>query len=627
MEHLERKEARKARRLDRLDPVGKPRRVRLILGLVTAFVLLLAGICLGLMNLRFGTGRYGNGLFLFYFTEPELVLWNVLPFVILVFLLWALTNRAWIAFLGAGVFTLIYSWAEYWKLLARGDPIVAEDLTIISEGLEMGTNYITISFPIILSALVVLAGTLVFFFFFRGRLSAFLSRLGLTLLLIVASALLYGKVYRDDLRYSRYPCWDQLNVWIDSDQFLARGCMYPFLNSIKHAGLDAPSGYAKETACLMLEEYETDPIPQERKVNVIVIMAEAFTDLSQYAGSFPGGDPYADYHAVREQSLHGALVTNIFAAGTIDTERCVLTGFPFLSDFRRAGWSFARYFGEQGYALNGSHPGYENFYNRSTVNANLGIEQYYFHENHYSALSGYIAKDEVLFPEILRLCREDLKQKDNVFSFNVTYQNHGPYSTDTAYFTEVYVPRENVDEATYYVLNNYLSGVADTGRQLKALTDELNADDTPWVLVFFGDHKPWLGDFFEGYVAFGIDMTSGSLESVHNYYDTEYLIWGNAAAQAKLGTDFRGEGPSISPCYLMNHLFAACDWAGPSYLKFSNAIEQLLPMMCAGDNYILDDQIVSFSDLPQALKNAVTRMRYVSYYLMRDSGGKLPAAN
>lgn len=626
MEEQEQRKIEKPRRLAWFNPTGKSRGVRFRLGCLTGFVLLIAGICLGLMNLWFGTGRYGRELFNFYFTQPGLVLWNVLPFVLLIFLLWALTNRAWVAFLATGSFTLIYSWAEYWKLLARSDPIVAEDLTVISEGVTMGARYIEVTGSIILSAVLVLLATLLFFFFFRGRLPRLPFRLGLAALLIAAAGLLYGNVYLDNERYESYACWESLNVWIDSNQFISRGCMYPFLNSIQKAVPSPPRAYSEAAAVYLLEEYETDPIPQDRKVNVIVIMGEAFTDFSQYTDMITGVDPYADYHAVRDQSIHGTLVSNVFAGGTFNTERCALTGFPFLTDFRRASWSYARYFADQGYALNGSHPGYESFYNRNNVNANLGIEQYYFYENHYDEIcDDRITPDAILFPEILRLCREDLKQKDYVFSFNVTYQNHGPYATDTVYFSEVYVPPQGLDGETYTIVNNYLSGIADTGAQLRALTDELNADDTPWVLVFFGDHKPWLGDQNIGYEALGIDMTDGSIESIHNYRDTEYLIWANGAAKAKLGTDFCGEGPAISPCYLMNRLFDACGWEGPSFLKFSRQTEQLLPVICLGDYYIVDDRFLYFDALPNVLQNAAMRMHYVSYFLTQN-GGVLPAA-
>lgn len=618
-----------SKRLAWLDPAGQPRRIRFRLGLVTAFALLVAGLCLGLMNLWFGTGRYGKELFDFYFTQPYLVLLNELPFVALIFLLWALTNRAWIAFLGTGVFTLIYSWAEYWKLMGRNDPILADDLTIISEGLKMGGSYITVTWQIVASALLVLLGTLVFWKLFRGRLPKLLPRLGLAVLVIGASALLYTKVYRDIQLYTEgFECWSELNPWIEGDVFLSRGCMYPFLNSIRSSKVRTPEGYQAEEARALLEQYESDDIPEERKVNVIVVMYEAFADLSLCTDRITAADPYVSYHQLRDESYHGRLVTNIFAAGTIDTERCVLTGFSLLTNFRRPSWSYARYFASQGYALNGSHPGFESFYNRNNVNANLGIENYLFKENHYDALSpDRLAPDAVFLPEIVRLCREELKSADHVFSFNVTYQNHGPYSAEKEHFDTPYVPAKGLDSASYTIVNNYLAGVEDTGNQMLAMAELLREDDTPWILVFFGDHKPWLGDQASVYAELGIDLSSGSEEAYLNYYSTEYLIWANDAAKARLEDDFTGEGPAISPCYLMNLLFEHCGWKGPSFLKLSEEVRARLPVVSSGGMYYEDGALIAGWQLTEADQELVRKMHWAQFYLSRDSGGDLPAAN
>ena len=622
----QKRETSEKKRRSPFDPTGKPLKTRFRLGLVTGFFLLVAGLCFGLLNLWFGTGRYGTELFDFYFTQPYLVLLNELPFVLLILLLWALTNRAWIAFLGTGVFTLLYSWAEFWKLLARSDPIVAEDLTVISEGLQMGGSYIAVTWQIVASAALVLLGTLIFFFL-RGRLPKLLPRLGIAALLIGASALLYSNIYTDYYLYKSYTCWGKLNPWIESSVFISKGCVYPFLYSVKSAVVTAPEGYDAAEAKALLEQYPTDDIPEEEKVNVIVVMYEAYADLSLCTDRITAADPYEAYHRLQDESLHGSLVTNIFAAGTIDTERCVLTGFSELTSFRRASWSWARYFADQGYALNGSHPGYEAFYNRRNVNANLGIETCYFKENHYDALSpGQLAPDAVLLPEIVKLCREDLETADHVFSFNVTYQNHGPYPADTERFAHPYVPAEGLDAEAYTIVNNYLWGAEDTGNQMLAMADLLREDETPWVLVFFGDHKPWLGDQNSVYTALGIDLDSGTEAAFHNYYDTEYLIWANDAAKARLGADFTGEGPAVSPCYLMNLLFEACGWEGPSFLKLSEEVRALLPVVSTRDRYLQNGVLVPGGELTAEARQALTKLQYAQYYLMRDSGGALPAA-
>lgn len=629
-----RREARKRRGLRNGSffglfwPDGKDWKIRVLIWLITALMLVFSGAGLGVMNLYFGTGRYKLDLLEFYFeSDLPLVLLNVLPFVILILFLWFVTNRAWISFLLTGVFTLVYSWAEYWKLMARSDPIVAEDLTVVREGMQMGGSYIMITWQIVLSAVLVLAGTLFFFFFLRGCFSRRWVGFCLAIVPVGISFLLYTNVYTDVKLYKSFPCWKKLNKWVDCNQFISRGSIYPFLYSIQSATLQPPEGYTKQEAVRMLEQYPTDDIPEERKVNVIMIMGEAYADLSQCCDRITGVDPYVSYHKLREQSVHGELVTNIFAAGTINTERCVVTGFPYLSNFRRTSWSYARYFTAQGYATQGSHPSYEAFYNRLSVNANLGIERYYYLEDHYKAISGTISPDEDLLPEILRLCQQALETEDYVFSFNVTYQNHGPYPSDKQRFTEVYVPADGLDDYSFNVVNNYLCGVEDTGNRLLELAESIQEEDAPYILVFFGDHKPWMGDQNSVYAALGIDLTSSTEESYFNYYNTEYLIWANDAAKEKLGADFTGEGPAISPCYLMNVLFDLCGWEGPSYMKLSRETQAILPVIGTTGSCVENGSLVRTDDVSERAKAEIRRMEFVTYYLMRDGGGKLPASN
>ena len=89
-----------------------------------------------------------------------------------------------------------------------------------------------------------------------------------------------------------------------------------------------------------------------------------------------------------------------------------------------------RYFNEQGYYTYGSHPSYKWFYNRENINVNLGFQNYSYFENRYERLTdGSIAMDNIFFDDLYDMYREHLKKQEDkwCFSFNVTYQNHGPY--------------------------------------------------------------------------------------------------------------------------------------------------------------------------------------------------------
>jgi hypothetical protein len=128
-----------------------------------------------------------------------------------------------------------------------------------------------------------------------------------------------------------------------------------------------------------------------------------------------------------------------------------------------------------------------------------------------------------------------------------------------------------------------------TVRELEQLRD----CPEPMVVVLYGDHKPWLSeetgmsfgdeDFYrELKLHFDLDTEEGLLA----YISTPYLIWANDAAKELCGCDFSGTAPTISPCYLMNVLFAQLGWDGPAYLQLTNEMMRHLPVIYTNGRYI-----------------------------------------
>ena len=415
--------------------------------------------------------------------------------------------------------------------------------------------------------------------------------------------------------------WPEINQWFDTNNYISRGNVYSFLRTIPDALPTPPEGYDAGTARSTLEGYPSDDIPEEKQVSIVVTQLEAFADLSRETDRITGADPYAEYHAILAESYHGQLLPNVFAGGTIDTERSVLTGFSVPENFRRPSWSYARYFADQGYTVEGAHAGYEAFYNRVNVNENLGIPGYRFIENHYQSFMKGIPYDDVFLPDVTDHVLAALEQGP-VFSFNVTYQNHGPYSDTEARFEEVYVPQDDLSSSDWHIVNNYLWGVQDTARRMQQMLDRFRDIEEPVVLVFFGDHKPWLGEQSVTYQALGIDITSGTDESFRSYYATDYLIWANDAAKAVLGHDLVGTGPEISPCFLMNVLFEQCGWEGPGYQKLTDEVMAQTAVLHTSGQYQSGSGLTDTLTAPQ--QTAVDRMTQVQYYLAMDAGGEHP---
>ena len=128
-------------------------------------------------------------------------------------------------------------------------------------------------------------------------------------------------------------------------------------------------------------------------------------------------------------------------------------------------------------------------------------------------------------------------------------------------------------------MNNYLGSVKSTSEELAAFVDSYRELDRPVVIVVFGDHNPWMGDGNSAYQEMGIDLGQDHKEGFLNYYSTRYLIWANDAAKKILGNDFAGEGPDISPCFLMNQVFQLCGWDGPAYMQYTDELMADLPVI------------------------------------------------
>lgn len=586
-----------------------PRARKVAYYMTNAVLIVGTSACLGLLMLIFATGFYGDRLIFAYLESTGLILLNALPVVWLCILFYALFARAWAAFLATAVPVGLFSVTNYFMLQARDDPVKMRDVKDFFMAIHFGGTYdmkmdLRILFAIFCAAFAIV----VLVFFARARLSK-RQRIACALFCAV-TALPLWHFLQDDALYDKLSDFRFINRWSATQVHVAHGNIYPFLHSASEAFDMPPEGYSKAETAERLAAFEDGTIPEDRRVDIISIMLEAYNDFSRFDVEGVDFSAYDLYHALEAESYTGTLITNIFAGGTIDSERAFLTGYPTVPEIRSNTPSYVWYLRANGYAAEGSHPCYEWFYNRQNVNEYLGFENYYFMENHYNAYTDQtVAMDSILMPEILRLYDAAKAEGKPYFSFNVSYQGHGPYSAEAVEWDADYVT--GYDEASRNILNNYLGSIADTNRHLTALVDALRAQSEPVVLVLFGDHNPWLGEGSSVYHALGIDLDLSTAQGFSNYYATRYLIWANDAAKAILGNDFCGEGPTISPCFLMDEVFSLCGWDGNAYMQAMRDVKAALPVITTNGRYMERGELTdTLSDEGAAAAECASALEY-----------------
>ena len=582
-------------------------------------ILLCAGICLGALALIFAYGNYSWGVFLGYLQSGFLLVMNILPAVVLLFFLYGLVGRAWLAFLLDGAIVLGLSLGHYFKLVFRDDPLYFEDMLILREAKAMaGSDHyaLFIDKRIVVALLCWALGTVLLFFLVRGKARGWKRRLG-TVLAAVAVSAVVAPVYLDESRYDSVENYAYLNRWAATQDYISHGFFYPFIHSITEMVETPPEDYSQEETEEILASYTDADVPEDRKVNVISLMREAYVDFSRYDIEGLGCSGYDLYHQLEAESYHGDLVTNIFAGGTIDSERCFLTGEYKVRNYRSNTNSYVWYLREQGYTVEGSHPYYQWFYNRQNINGYLGFENYRFLEEDYENLTqAYLPEDSILLPEIYNDFVANKETGKPYFSFNVNIQSHGPYSTTDYYGTVDYLTGDYTDGCKN-AMNNYMAAIMNSDVELMKLVDQLRSEEEPVVLILFSDHLPWMGDSNIYYDEMGMDISGDTEESFLRHYTTEYLIWANDAAKEVLDCDFVGEGPTISPCYLMNVAFDLMGWEGPAFMQAMDELREVFPVVTIHGCYIVDGK---FTDaIPAQRQDLFDRFLYLQYYWTHES--------
>lgn len=583
--------------------------------------------------LYFSTGTLGKLMFLSYFNNEWIIFLNFLPIVYIAIMFYVLTRKVSLSFLFSSLISYGIVLINLFKMQLRDDNLLMEDVTLIKEALKMKTNY-TIEFTAEMIGWIIvflLISVVLYILCDRSKnkekIKLTKSKLAIRIIarilemsvLVVVGFMGINTIYLSkDLYAKTRNEGNYFNKWSTINQYISRGTLYSFLHSYSEMKIVVPEGYDKAEAKKMISEYKYSDIANDKKVNVIGIMLEAYNDFSKFDEIEFAIDPYKDFHEIEKESYSGELVTSIFAGGTVDTERKFLTGYTSLPTFRKKTNSYVEYFKEQGYTVEGSHPSYEWFYNRININRNIGFENYYFYENKYKEFSeDSIAGDEVLITEILRLYDNHIQNSNKpYFSFNVTYQNHGPYSTESNESTKQFVKsKEGYTQENVAILNNYFTGIEDTGKNLKKLVDNLKEDDEPVVLILFGDHNPWLGNENSVYNMLGINLAWDTEEGATNYYCTSYVIWANDKAKEVLKNDFIGNGERISPNYLMNKYFELAGYEGNEFMKMSNEFRENVQAINQ-DFYYENNTFVQ--NLSEENEKALEKFNKLQYYWIYD---------
>lgn len=508
------------------------------------------------------------------------------------------------------------------KLTIRGEPFVPRDISLIKEAADAAGSYdmtlpwFQIGCLVVMTAVFIVLGVLLPLKKSEDapkKRGALVRVMGFVLCLAVLVGAV-GLVYSSTDLYNSFETTEPYNLSSVNNEL---GFVYYFCYHFSTYKIEKPEGFDREEAASWETGYES--APDAADVNVVFVMNEAFSDiLNEDVFVFPEGEnPMEVYNTLAdgENAWAGHIVVPYFAGGTADTEFDVASGMqtnllnpaaPSLTAFRTVNRdldSIFRVFGAGGYTSCFMHPGQSWFYNRENVYDWFGADESFFVEDFDAEYKGSWVTDESVLRELISRFEEKSAGGGLDFTYAVTIQNHMSYTAEK-YGDYVCPEVETTAELSPEIqtaVNVYAEGIRDANAMLEDLTEFYSEQSEPVLLVFFGDHLPYLGDNRQGYAELGLpaaSVTGG--EDPFAAYTAPVLFWCNDAAAEALdfanaieALDLPADG-RISACYLGAVVLELTGRGEVSpWFAFLNEMRRELPVLHNGYYESADGEITT----------------------------------
>jgi len=516
-------------------------------------------------------------------SSPQILLTNWILILFCMSLIYSVCGCIYISGSISYFVLLILSLASYYKGKFLGEPLFPWDLTLKREGINI--------FPLlqqemgfIILFVIVIASVIIFLLrFFLPKLKiGYVQRIlgGLFAFLI----LLTISINSVSLQNAMSNAGMGEITWNQDENYNRNGMVLSFLRNFKNAVISKPSGYSEKNVLAALNEKGIDESDTPKSVenpNIIFVMSEAFWDPTIIDTISFSSDPIPTFHKIQKEHTSGWLLSPEFGGLTANVEFEVLTGnsmsflptgsVPYQQFIKGPLLSLAGILKAQGYASVAVHSYLGWFWNRNSVYQNMGFEKFISSENmknpKYKGL--YISDNEVT-KEIINQIKGN---KNPVFIYAITMQNHGPYDKKRYKENEIKVTGD-VSENTKSMLETYAQGISDADKSLKTLVEDIYSSEEPTMVVFFGDHLPFLGYDYSAYTETGY-ISSGKqkdwgLEDYRKMRRVPVVIWSNYEQKKQ-------EIKDMSDSFLGLYVLKMAGKELPTYFKFIDKVYKSLP--------------------------------------------------
>ena len=495
----------------------------------------------------------------------------------------------------------------------RGTPIVPWDFLSIRTAANVAGGF---EYKIYWQMLLATFG-FVFLLLTAGKMKAKLRflpvRIGAFVIAAAALVILISGLQKDEQK----SFWGiDTTLFTPNVRYTKNGFWPAFLSNISFLNIDRPDGYSAKKAAEIAQEADREysapekadsslssEKPSAQHPNIIVIMNEAFSDLS-VLGDFNTSEDYMpNFRSLMEEYTGGHLMVSVKGGNTANTEYEFLSGdtmaflpqgsVVFQQYINSEIPTIATYLKQFGYETIGMHPYQGSGWERNRVYPLMGFDEF-LDQNAFSGadkLRNYIS-DKGAFDKVIELF-ENKEEGTRQFQFLVTMQNHSGFSpkdTDNGFREEILLTDAPAQTASVVTAERYLTLIRYSDQAFGELIDYFGKHVTePTMIVMFGDHEPndYVTEVIDNLVgndsfvtasdnSGAADATEESLEDVQKHYQVPFVIWNN------FGVEKNEDIELTSVNYLGAMLLEEAGFPLSDYHKLELNLQKKIPALAAG---------------------------------------------
>ena len=196
-----------------------------------------------------------------------------------------------------------------------------------------------------------------------------------------------------------------------------------------------------------------------------------------------------------------------------------------------------------------------------------------------------------------------------------TGEGHMPCFKDKFDTYDVSVKESNLNQEDTALITCYAQGVYDADKELGRLYNELQNIEDDTIVIFFGDHHPYITNKKGENIYIGLPYFNTSDENLNNLrqYTTKSVIFSNYIDKMDKSINY------INLSYLGAYVYSHLDIKDKDYYNYLNNVRKTVPVFSR--KYIYDpktNKIIKNKDIDKTVKDEISNLRNVQYYEFFD---------